>query len=65
MDKYDINLHRLEKATKLMALALKSGTLRDTDWKLASQGMIIGALHLLESGTQRQADYICGYHKSK
>ncbi len=58
MDKYSMNLKRLEKATNLVRLAIESGTLRDRDWNLMSKSRIIGSLHLLEEGTKRQELYI-------
>ena len=58
MNKYHLNLNRLVKGRKFISLALKSGTLRDVDWELASNGEVIGALHLLDDAIKRQQNYI-------
>ena len=65
MNKYKMNLRRLQKGEKLIRLALRSGTLRDRDWDLASQGRVIGALHLLEDAVRRQSNYVAERERSQ
>lgn len=54
---YELNLHRLHKGRKLLLLALKSGTLRDTPTEKDARSATKGALTLLDFAIKTQEDY--------
>lgn len=54
------DLNRLKKASKLLELALRSGTLRDRPMTKDARSSIIGAHRLILDATTIQTDYKSG-----